>query len=396
MSGWHADEEGQTLIFIALGVLVLVTAFAVAVGAGQQLAARRALQDAVDAGAVAGAVVIYQGGTVADVRAAATGDVARNGFPIGGSTTVSVNQPPTSGPHTGDAVYAEVIATSTVRPLLFIGGGSISARAVAGPLNAPVPPAIMTLGDMSASGSSQITVSGGDVVVSNDVSTAGSSQIAAPGHQIVVGHAASGGGYAPPPVIGVPPPTDPYAGFPPPPTAGLVARTCCSALMQPGIYDGGMDLGANSAAVLLPGIYILRGGGLQLGGSSSLSGTGVMLFNTTTTYPASGGSCGAISFGGDASWVLSAPTSGVYKGLLLYEDPACSDTISLGGSTSGTALSGTIYAPSAGVTLGGSADLVLNSGIVARTISAESSSSITITYTTLDAARPRTAPALGE
>src|SRR5688572_23827074 len=90
-----------------------------AVDGGQLYVARRTMQEAADAAAYAGGVVLYQGGTVAEAASAAALDATRNGFTDGVSgATVTVNAPPASGPSAGNNRYVEVIIQTQVRTAL--------------------------------------------------------------------------------------------------------------------------------------------------------------------------------------------------------------------------------------------------------------------------------------
>src|SRR5262249_30353480 len=99
---------------------------------------RRRAQTAADAAALAGAEQLWRAGTT-QVVSAANSAAAANGFtnaPGPKGTTVTVNNPPTSGYYTSDSSYVEAIISQD-RPTLFMGvlglsTGRASARAVAG------------------------------------------------------------------------------------------------------------------------------------------------------------------------------------------------------------------------------------------------------------------------
>src|SRR5688572_29425598 len=82
----HAGEEGQAVVLMAIVMLTLLFAVGLAIDAGQLYAAKRAEQEAADAAAFAGAVVLYQNGTGAQAVAAAVADAQANGYvtdPVG-------------------------------------------------------------------------------------------------------------------------------------------------------------------------------------------------------------------------------------------------------------------------------------------------------------------------
>ena len=106
--------------------------------------------------------------------------------------------------------------------------------------------------------------------------------------------------------------------------------------LQPGTYCGGItiadDSSGNSPTVnFAPGTYICGGGGLNISGHCTLSGTGCTFHNTSDSS-SDGYSNGPISCGANSTdsvhCNLSAPTSGSCKGMLFTQDSA------IGGSTS--------------------------------------------------------------
>ena len=106
------EQRGQALVLITLILLVLLMFAGLAVDAGQLYSARRTMQEAADAAAYAGAVVIYQKGgdpspqlpgvcgltvtlTNTDQYYAAVADATKNGFTNGvNGVTLTVNTPP--------------------------------------------------------------------------------------------------------------------------------------------------------------------------------------------------------------------------------------------------------------------------------------------------------------
>ncbi|TMC06265.1 MAG: hypothetical protein E6J35_02985, partial [Chloroflexi bacterium] len=76
---WSRDDGGQALILIAVALGGLLLGIGLALDTGQLFVSRRAAQTAADAGAWAGAAVLYAGGSAAQARTAATDDATRNG-----------------------------------------------------------------------------------------------------------------------------------------------------------------------------------------------------------------------------------------------------------------------------------------------------------------------------
>ena len=100
----------------------------------------------------------------------------------------------------------------------------------------------------------------------------------------------------------------------------------------------------------MPGLYIIQGGGVIVEGSASITGSGVIFYNTSNPTTGAFG-----SFLLTSSSTLSAPTSGTYAGVLLFQNRSDTkaDEILAGTSNSAAAfhLSGTVYASAAPLTI---------------------------------------------
>jgi hypothetical protein len=226
-------------------------------------------------------------------------------------------------------------------------------------------------GAILLSGNASINAPGNVVVDSNSATAilaSGSSSLTASSVQ-VVGHISTSGTAVVQTPSGAPGSTgDPLGGLAIP-IANLLGLTSqgsvnvggsTSRTINPGIYSQ-ITVSGTGHLTLNPGIYIITGGGFTVSGGS-VSGSGVMIYNTASTYnPAtgadgSGGTYGSIALGGTGALNISAPSSGTYAGILLFQDRNNSKALSISGSgTLGT--NGTIYAPKAQLTLSGSAQL---------------------------------------
>ncbi|MDF1600557.1 pilus assembly protein TadG-related protein [Mesorhizobium sp. YIM 152430] len=112
--------------------------------------------------------------------------------------------------------------------------------------------------------------------------------------------------------------------------------------LKPGTYCGERISGE---VVMEPGTYILRGGSISLNGNGSLTAPGVTIFLLDDA---------AMSIGANQIVQLSPPTSGTYKGISVYQEQGNRNAMQILG-TSGSAVSGIIYAPSAHVQFAGNA-----------------------------------------
>lgn len=388
------------VVIVALAMSAMLLGIGLIVDAGRLFDARRSAQSAADAAALAAAAVLYGGGTASAATAAALADAQQNGFTASSTTTVSAVSPPASGPRAGDARYAEVTITRRVATLLMgAQTTNVRARAVGGVAPLDHGYAVIALdsastsGAISVSSNGSLALTGGGIMINSSHSQAGSSSgtvtIPSTAKTDVVGGLS---GTWPNSRTGRPVLVDPLANFPEPDTSGLInygSPVCCSLL--PGVYTG--SIGGNNAWQLAAGTYVLKGASIDLAGNSSLTGTGVFIFLTNANHPAAGGSCGTLKLSGNNASVLSAPTSGTYSGMLIYQDSGCTGDLTVGGNGSITA-TGTIYAPSATVKGNGNNAAITATQIVAKRVDAQNAD-LSITYTAAAAAVPRV-PALEE
>lgn len=126
------DERGQVLVLTVLSMALLLACIALAVDVGTLFNAKRKVQIAADAAAIAGALELNYNGS-ANVTTNADNAATANG--ITNTNQVTVNTSPSDGYHTGGA-FVEVVVRQP-NPTFFMGmfmSGNIpvAARAVAG------------------------------------------------------------------------------------------------------------------------------------------------------------------------------------------------------------------------------------------------------------------------
>ena len=404
----HEGERGQAVVIIAMTMTAMLMVLGLAVDAGQLYVARRTAQEAADAGAYAGAVVLYQGGTAAQARAAATNDVGRNGFTNGGDgglTSVTVNLPPLSGPHAGNSTYVEVLITTQVRTALVPAQSQLNlvgVRGVAGaePLNNGY--AIMALDRgnsvdaMYVASNGTVSIDGAGILVNStngeaaDNQGTGNVQVAAPYGTDVAGGTE---GDWPNLTTGAPQRPDPFAGYPRPSVAGLTVHTSLPPVvggimtLQPGIYNVPISAAGGTVIRMSTGIYITKAGINGAGNADlqTLAG-GAFIFNTVADYPASTGTCASVRLTGNAASILAPLTTGTYAGLLFYQDPVCTADFVIAGNGSLSA-SGTIYLPTAEFYMDGSNATLTGSQLVANTVNVQNGN-ISITFDSGFTAQP--------
>ena len=419
------EQEGQVLALVGLLMGVILFGLGLAVDVGQLFSARRAAQIAADAGAWAGAVRLYNAGSAAQAIAAATTDTTRNGFSTGApaGTTVTVTSPPSAGAFSGNASYVQVVVTQTVGTA-FLGAvralTTVTTTAVAWVQNCGgTTDGVLVLEGGNVSGalnlnnaSTKLTASGSGIQVNSTSATAvtlnsGGVDLTATSIKIV-GNTSDGAEMSPAPATGAASESDPLACVAKPDLASMVTRAAVAsdynntnATLNPGIYVGGIRARGSSAITLNPGVYVMKGSGgtsygLTTSGTASISGSGVMIYNVNGSFPASGGTCTALSMAATGTVNLTAQRTGSYAGILLWQDALCatSGTLTMTGSWSN--FEGTVYLPGAAtrLTLVLSSDVSLRTQLVVKRLQLNNNHLLTLVY---DAAKVyRRFPALAE
>jgi hypothetical protein len=158
--------------------------------------------------------------------------------------------------------------------------------------------------------------------------------------------------------------------------------------LQPGTYCGGISVGGGASVTFAAGQYIINGGGIGFGGGSSATGSGVLFYltgtNTLGVY-ASGAATTyqSVDIGNSVNVTLSAPTSGVYQGILFFQDPSIT-LRTTGGTNYATfdgganmKLSGTLYFPTTQVLFDNGITATLSAAIVAWQLTIDASATFT-------------------
>jgi hypothetical protein len=390
------DESGQALIMVALSLTCILGFVGFATDVGVLLHAKRNLQIAADAAALAGAneINIDQTKIVSAGKAAS----AQNGFTNGSNAvSVAVNNGPLSGLHINDPSYVEAIVTQT-QPTFFMRLFSftsmpVSARAVAfngasngsgclTALNGSADAAINLQGNfrVDAPGCQVIDNSSSPSALSFTGNagrlTAGSVSVVGPGNgQGVAGFATDS---SPLPVTGVPQVSDPLYNAVTKLTAadwGTCAAPPSGTSWAPnanGIVCYSGNISINNNVTMSSGTYVFTGS-LGLQGHGSLTGTGV------TIYLAAPNGNMDMSGAGNASISLTAGSAN-YPNIVIYEEAGDTHAVNMEG-TPVTTLSGIIYLPSAMLELGGNGTLSqnLNVDLVVNTFYDFGNADVTIT-----------------
>ena len=365
LSKLKSDVCGNVLLIGAVGSAALVGGAGLGVDTVQWYLWQRQLQQAVDAGALAGALAKYHG---QNYTAAATNALDRNA-----NTTVTIqgiNDPPGSGAFAGKTSAIEVIATTKkVLPFssLFLKTApTIYARAVAATVQggencvislAPSGTGVKVSGNANvnlacgvtanSSGNQAVYLSGTSYLNADPISTVGGilytpANIPASTSLVTYGL----------------PQVDPLASrgltVPTSPSTctynSLTVKPQDTVTLNPGRYCSGLTIRGD--ATLNPGVYIIDGGSLTINSSAKVVGDGVT-FVLTGPSP---NNIAQTNIAGGANLDLTAPTESqdsTWYDVLIYQDPTSVGLNSTLAGGSGANFNGIVYMPGADLSFAG-------------------------------------------
>jgi len=345
-------ERGAVLPLIALCLAVLLGFSGLAVDVGYWEYQQRQQQNAVDAAAVGGAQqLIYSNcGNQAAAQIAAKGDAADNGFTDGSNgVTVTVQNPPQSGPFAGNgcAVYAQITRTgvpSFFSKLYGFSNGVSETTQAVGLVTSDNPSCLYLLNQQATLNLNVAVIAAPKCSVLANSSTVETLGAVIDVRSFGYAHAIQENllslflGAQPRPMLPVADPCPEitqcaYLAANPPPATGCTAFINTSILPQtvnPGCYSTFQN---NIGIVTMnPGTYVFNG---------PVNNTGVLTGNGVTMYVTPSG--GPVGFNGSVA-LLAPPTSGPTAGVLFYQDPTNANPVEFNASVS-LSLAGLVYAP---------------------------------------------------
>jgi hypothetical protein len=387
------SERGQALIVIAVALIVLIGLLGLVVDGGNAFLDKRNAQNAADSAALAASLTRIRGES--DWVGAAMTAAANNGYTNDGiKSVVLVYSPPQDGPFVGNVEYIQVIITSYVNTTFakVIGQQRITNVVEATARSKPSEireilhgMALVSLARESnclnqkaflINGNANLSIIGGGVFVnSNNKECAfqqqgnGSIQVQGGSINVVGGVSIQKPQLLTPGVTvgGIP------SNYPPP--FFMPDVTCSEAAqisedgssMTPGIWDEKFP--PQGVTFLEPGAYCLQDG-FEATGGETLEGTDVV-FKVEQ---------GEVHFAGNASLKISAPTSGDFKGLLIFLPMENNSQVVLNGAST-SSFTGTILAPASEITISGnSSPAGFHSQIIGYRIMANGSGEVVIVY----------------
>jgi hypothetical protein len=357
------NQKGAAVVMFALMLPVFIGGLGLAIDAGAMYEQNRRMQTAADAAAMAAAQEV-RALNVGSYEDAALNGAEANGYVRAGAIGIEVRNPPTTGAFKGDAEYVEVVV-SEPQPLFFMtmfknSADTIRARAVAG--TSPNDTCLLVKNATAAkafdaTGNATVRFEGCSIHVNSGhgsaASATGSATVEASSVNVVGG--SNGENFNPDPYTGAEAMVDPLASFtmPAPGTCTFTSKQIImtSRTLNPGTYCGGIELRSQAKVKFNPGTYYLVGGGLNANAGAALTGTGVTFVNTEKkpSY-----AYDRIWINGGAAIDLSAPTSGIWQGILFYQDPKINSTkqnVFNGGA--GMTLTGIVYFPTTSTKISG-------------------------------------------
>jgi len=220
---------------------------------------------------------------------------------------------------------------------------------------------------LMVTGAGHVTVTGtgncGAVVVNskacNAVSVTGIGVVAAGDFDVTGGVFTAGLGVVPSPVDHEAPTPDPLLGLalPSPLPPKPVGNTATA--LHPGTYFGGLHFSGKTAVTLAPGVYVMKGGGFSVSGLASVTGSNVVIINIPVCP------FDRISVSGLGVLILSAPTSGPYQGVAVFQASCNPVAFSCLASVR---IAGVVYTPAAPVCITDFAVVTINHGAGTATL----------------------------
>jgi Flp pilus assembly protein TadG len=354
-------EQGAIAILTALILPALLGFGALAYEIGYWYQTQQALQEVADVAAFAGATEKSLRGS-SNVTTRATYVAGLNNFSGSGGNTITVNTPPTSGSYTADTNAVEVVMTQPVTRSLtnYFSSSAVTANARAVATKTGGPACILALsssaaGAVSFSGKATVKAPTCGIKVNSNSTSAfsanGTDTIQTAFVDVVGGDTLIGNPSIQTPSgqikTGAPSSANPFSGL------SVASYSSCtftntkingggSVTLSPGTYCGGVQISASVNVTMNPGTYIVDGGPFSIAGNANVTGNNV----TIVLSGQISGTYATADLGGNGSLNLTAPTTGPYAGIAIFQDPNAPSggTNSIVG-TSNQNIKGAVYFP---------------------------------------------------
>ena len=360
------SRDGGILVTFALTLTALIGFGGMGLESGIWYTAKRSLQTQADAAALSGAFERAKSNP-AGVTLAAQREATRNGFNDTAPNTITINNPPVSGPNVGEGAAVEAVLSrkqSLLLASLFLETMTIRARAVAA-VQVTGTACVLALdptanGAVTNQGSTVVNMAGCSVAANSSSETAitvsGNGALTADSLWTVGNYAKDGSAtltLAKPPVTHAWELDDPYADVHIPSLSGCSQTNLdvnTSVTLDPGIYCGGLKVKSQAVVTLNPGTYYMDAGDFEVAGGAVIrcnctNPTDGVTFVMTSSGAAS--TIGTVTINGGADMLLNAPTDAgnPFAGLLFYGDPRAPAATDKFNGGSNMLLTGSVYMP---------------------------------------------------
>lgn len=360
--GLWRDEQGSIAVHAAVLMTVVLVFVALGVDMSMLLLQHRRLQAAADEAGMAASDPSY---ALAERRANAVAVAATYGYRDGiNGATVSLLTPPSAGSgYSTDATATEVILTTTVKPsfarIIRPGDITLKARTVAKPVG-------LSIGCLLAldTSSTQSVLLRNSAVINNvdcelDVNSTSTTALVLQNNAIIYGSLNLVGNYsksASAQLLGPVVTTngmataDPYASVVLPAAPACTTQSGTMSGVGPytrnaGNFCSGISIGNNAQVTLNPGVYYV-GSSFTIGQNAVVKATGgVTIILTSAT---------SITFSNNASFSVTAPSSGATAGLALLSTSSTATAISVSNGAT-LNVTGALYFPNSTFTISGNA-----------------------------------------
>jgi Flp pilus assembly protein TadG len=395
------SRSGQAAVVLAVSITLLCGMIGLVVDLGWAYFKRESVQAAAESAVLAAASFARSNGstcgtstfscTASDCASVSSGNemyvgceyAQQNGYTDGShnqhvSVTAGTGAPPTTPGATATSFYVTATVSESV-PVTFsrvLNGGSalsVAARATAVVPYGKSPYCIYAL----ATSGSGVQMSNGSLTTacgiwinssaSNALQLANGASVTVTGGEKVHIHGGwnNNGTVTPAPDTGAAAASDPYSTL----SSNIPATGSCQAMpgggdatIGPGTYCSQIKISGNNNLTMTPGVYVLQNG-LQFTSGGTLTAHNVFLYVPSGSVSMSTG-----------TFDISAPTSGTYAGVALYQNASDTSGISLTGNAALT-LTGVFYAPGAQITFtGGSGSVSTGMTLVASSFKFSGSS----------------------
>lgn len=399
------------MVIAAIALFAIIVCAGLALDVGALRAADLRLQAAADAAAISGALELdYCNGTAncQAMQTAAQQALVENH--ISGSTialqcasssatgpVLTLNNGPcalgsaSADPHYGNARYVEAVVTESV-PTVFIrvfgmSSFTISARSEAGMGNSPFCLYVNTAqgGSGTPTPSNTLTVSNGGhltlncgIQVDNSITLVQGVHISSTVFDVSGSANGNSNQVSPSPNQNSPSLPDPLSWVPVPTNPGTCGAFTASSdtTISPGCYTG-INV-TKGILTLSPGTYYMEGS-FQTGNGTSVTGSGVTIYFSSGTFNLDSGS----------TMSLTAPTTGTYAGILMFQDASDASPFTLD-SGSKSSWQGALYLPGASIDIASGGNLAAYTIVDAQAVNLDPGAKFSIgnDYSSLPAGSP--------